>query len=183
MDSVRKFLASVSASFSRFIDGRAPSDPFYLSNRTFAQKLRPALIIGVPGVLLALGIGLAVTGYFDKPVPLVSSQPNLTPEQVAAKMLPNLDKNLKVEQNHDVEVADVHIEQSGGTKVAGTVRNTTAHVIQDPELVFDLTDAAGSRLGAVSTRIPKIDARSSAPFSFPVPQKNAAFALVREVRQ
>src|SRR5437763_6769005 len=122
MDRVRKFLASVSASFSRFLDGRAPSDPFYLSNRTFAQKLRPALIIGIPCLLLAVGIGLAVTGYFDKPVPLVSSQPNLTPEQIAAKMLPNLEKDIKVDQNHDIEVADVHIEQSGGAKVAGTVR-------------------------------------------------------------
>jgi hypothetical protein len=183
MDRVRKFLASVSASASRFIDGSAPSDPFYLTNRTFVQKLRPALIIGIPCLLLAVGIGLAVTGYFDKPVPLVSSQPNLTPEQVAAKMLPNLEKDIKIDQNHDIEVADVHIEQSGGTKVAGTVRNTTGHVIQDAELFFDLTDAAGSRLGAVTTRIPRIDAKSSAPFSFPVQQKSAAFALVREVRQ
>lgn len=177
-----RWLGPLAGPAARFLDGgAAPSDPFYLTNRTFGQKVRLGVMIGVPCLLVAGAIGLAVTGYFDTPqqAPPPST---LTPEQAAAKMLPNLDKDLQIDANRDVEVADVHIEHGAIAKVAGTVRNTTDHPIQNAELIFDLTDNAGSRLGAVSTHVPKIDAKGSAPFSLPVEQHDAAFALVREIR-
>ncbi|HEV2446548.1 MAG TPA: FxLYD domain-containing protein [Candidatus Sulfopaludibacter sp.] len=177
------WLGPLAGPITRFLDGgAAPSDPLYLTNRTLGQKLRQAMVIAAPCLLVGAAISLAVLGYFDNPN-AAPPPPTLTPAQVAAKMLPNLDKDLKIEVNRDVEVAEVHIEHGAVTKVAGLARNNTDRVIQDSELIFDLTDAAGSRLGAVSARVPRIEAKSTAPFSFSVNQTKAAYALVREIRQ
>jgi|SRR5271157_2638217 len=178
-----RWLGPLAGPVTRFLDGgAAPSDPFYLTNRTLGQRLRLAIVIAVPCLLVAGGMGLVALGYFGNPE-AAPPPPTLTPEQVAAKMLPDLDKNLKLDTNRDVEIPDVHIEQGAATKVSGTARNNTDHLIQDVEVVFDLTNHAGSRLGAVSTHIPRIEAKGTVTFSFPVDQRDAAFALVREVIQ
>jgi hypothetical protein len=177
------WLGPLAEPITRFLDGgAAPSDPFYLSNRTFGQKIRVALLMAAPCLLVAGGISLAVLGYFDSKVAKAPPQPPLTQEQLAAKMLPNLDKNIKIEVNRDIEVDDAHIERGAVTKVVGVARNNTDHTIQNAEVIFNLTNAAGSRLGAVSTRVPTIAAKSTTKFSFPVDEHDAAFVLVREVR-
>jgi len=168
----------------RFLEaGARPNDPFYLTNRTFGQKMRLAAVIAVPCLLVGGGIGLAALGYLDQSAPQVPPSPTLSPEQVAKKMLPNLDKDLKIDTNHDVEVSDVRVENGQPTKVVGTARNNTDHMVQNVEVVFDLTDSAGSRLGAVTARVPRIDANGSSAFNLAVVQHTAAFALVREIRQ
>jgi hypothetical protein len=172
----------LTASMKRFLDGATPSDPFYLSNRTPGQKIRAAAVIALPCLLVASGIGLAMFGFFDSRPADAPPRTALTPEQLAARMLPNLDKNIKIDVNRDVEVDDAHIERGAVTKVVGTARNTTDHAIHNAELVFNLTNAAGSRLGAVSITIPRIEAKSTAAFSSPVEEPQAAFALVREIR-
>ncbi len=178
-----RWLGPLAAPITRFLDGTAPSDPFYLSNRTFGQKVRLALLIAAPCLLVAGGIGLAVLGYFDSARAYAPPQPALTPEQIASKMLPNLDRNIKIEVNRDVEVDEAHIERGAVIKVVGIARNNTDHPIQNAEVIFNLADATGSRLGSVSTRVPRIDAKSTVTFSFPVEEHDAAFALVREIRR
>jgi hypothetical protein len=176
------WLGPLAGPVTRLLDGgAAPSDPFYLTNRTLAQRLRQAALIAVPCVLVIAAIGLALLGYFNRPTTLPPPSATLTPEQVAADVRPNLDPGIRIDANRDVDVMDVHVVRGAGTKVAGTVRNNTGRPILDVELVFDLTDAAGSRLGAVSTRLARIDPKGAASFSFPVEQHDAAFALVREV--
>lgn len=177
------WLGPLAGPLNRFLDGGAANDPMYLTNRTMGQKVRLAIVVMVPCLLVVGGIGLALAGYFNHPPPPPRAAPALTPAQIAAKMLPNLDKDLKIDSNRDIEVADVHIEQGGATKVAGRARNTTDHIIQNAEIIFDLTDKDGSRLGAVSAKIPRIEAHGSAQFSLPVEQREAYFALVREIRQ
>ena len=178
------WLGPLAGPVRRFLDGgAAPSDPFYLTNRTIGHRLRLAVVVAFPCVLVVGAIGLATMGYFGSAHDAARPTPALTPEQVAAKMLPNIDKNLQIESNHDIGVSDVHIEQGSATKVAGTATNNTNHVIQDAELVFDLTDVSGSRLGAVSTKIARLPAKGSAAFSFTVPQRTAAFALVRDIKE
>jgi hypothetical protein len=178
-----RWLGPLAGPLTRFLDGAKPDDPFYLTNRTVGQRLRLVIVIAIPCLVVAAGIALAMSGYFDPDTPTVNPAKSLTPEQVAAKMLPNLDKNLRIEVNRDVEISDVHIEHGATTKIAGLARNNTDHPIENAELVFDLTDKAGSRMGAVTTRIPKIDGKKTAPFSFTVEQQDASFALVREIRQ
>ena len=122
--------------------------------------MRVVLVIVAPCLLVAGAIGLAAIGYFDSAAPKQPPAPTLSPEQVATKMLPNLDKDLKIDVNRDVEVMDVHIEKGSITKVAGSARNTTDHPMLNTELVFDLTNRAGSRLGAVSTKVARIEPKS-----------------------
>lgn len=176
------WLGPLAGPVSRFLDGgAAPSDPFYLTNRTRGQKLRQAALIAVPCVLVVAAIGLALLGYFNQPTALPPPSATLTPQQVAAEVLPKLDKNVRIDPNRGIDVMGVHVVQGRDTAVAGAARNNTDRPIRDAELVFDLTDAAGSRLGAVRTRLALIQPKATASFSFPVEEHDAAFALVREV--
>lgn len=180
-----RWLGPLAGPVSRYLDGGAnPSDPFYLSNRTLGQRIRLASVIAVPCLAIGVAIWMAALGRFDRQVALATPQPQApTPAQQEAKLLPNLDKGLTVSTDRDIEISDVHIEKGAITKVAGVAHNTTGHAIENAELVFDLADSAGSRLGAVSTRVPRMNSRQATTFSFTVSQHNAAFALVREIRQ
>ena len=178
------WLGPLARPINQYLDGGArPDDPFYLSNRTLGQRFRLALPIAAPCIIIAAGIAMAAAGYFDRHHSEIPPSPALTSEQIAAKVLPNLGKDLTVEVSHDLEVTEVHVEHGSVTTVSGFARNTTDHAIHNAQAVFDLTNSAGSRLGAVSTRIPSIGAKATVPFSFPVEQREAAFVLVREIRQ
>jgi len=175
-----RWLGPMAGPVSRFLNGGAvPSDPFYLTNRTLGQKVGLALLIAIPCLLVIGGIGLAGLGYFDNPP---ATSPPTSAEQAAARTLPDLDKDINIPVNRDVEVVDAHVEQGPVTKLTGTARNNTGRTIHDAELIFDLTDAAGSRLGAVSARVAAIAPKGTTSFSIAIEQRNAAFALVREIR-
>ena len=49
------------------------------------------------------------------------------------------------------------------------------------ELVVDVTDNSGSQLGGVSGTVLKVPAQSNKEFQFSIKQKDAAFALIREI--
>jgi len=67
-------------------------------------------------------------------------------------------------------------------KVAGTVKNNTDHLIHTTEIILNVTDSTGSHLGAVSARVDNLAPRATAKFQVFIEQKDAAFALVREVQ-
>ena len=98
----------------------------------------------------------------------------------AARILPGFNHPIHLPANHDLDVQDVHVEHSSPRQVAGQVKNNTDHVIASAEMVFDLTDERGSRLGAVSTRLEKLPPHSTTPFRFSVEQDNAELVLVRD---
>lgn len=175
-----RWLGPLRGPIERFLSGgAAPTDPLYLTNRTLGQRVRLAAVVAVPFVLVLAAIYLATMGYL---APSEAPQQQLTPAQIAQKMLPNLnEKDLEIRSNHELDVMDVHVEHGSPLKLAGVLKNNTARTIHDAQLIFDVTDDAGSRLGAVSTTVPSVDAKSSVAFSFTIPQTNAAFALVREM--
>ncbi|HXK05677.1 MAG TPA: FxLYD domain-containing protein [Verrucomicrobiae bacterium] len=165
----------------RLISGRAPSDPLYLTNRTLGQKMRSWAVLAVPCLVLAMAIGIALSHMLEPPAPRAAAEP--TSGEVAAKMLPNLSSNLKIERNSELDVTEVRIEHSGtaATRIAGAVRNTTNHDIASAVLAVDLADETGSQLGSINVTIEGIPATKSKEFSAPVAQTRAAFALVREI--
>jgi len=173
MNRLRKFLESIV-----FAGMRPTEDPLYLSNRTIRQKIKLGVLIGLPLVVVGALLLYALNEHKN---PRQAPAAQLTPEQIAQKMLPNLNGDLKVDSNRNLEVMDVHVQQGKPLRLTGEVRNKTSHAIQNAQIVFDLTDKLGSRLGAVSTTVARIEANASARFDFPIPQPNAAFALVREV--
>jgi hypothetical protein len=162
----------------RWINGEAPTDPLYLSNRTIWQRMRVVVVVLAPVLLLIAVLGLVFSGAFkgkDTPKPK-----ELTVAEKAARILPGFDKPIQLPTNHDLDVQDVHVEHSSPRQVAGQVKNNTDHMISSAEMVFDLTDERGSRLGAVSTRLEKLPPHSTTPFRFAVAQNDADLVMVRD---
>lgn len=157
--------------------GPAPSDPLYLSRRTTAQKIRAWLVVAVPLIVLLAGIGLVLDPYLGSPQ---VKPKELAPAEVAAKMLPNLG-NIKIESNPAIDVIEVRVQQSGGPRINGVLKNKTDRAIAAVELTCDVTDAAGTQLGSVILHVDHIPASSTKNFSLPVKLPTAAFVLVREI--
>lgn len=159
--------------------GPAPTDPLYLTNRSLKQKIRSWVLIGVPCLVVLGGVAYVLSSLMSPRE--VKPTKELSASEVAAKMLPDLSKDLKMGTNHDVEVVEVKVEKLGGTKLVGTVRNTTDHEIAFAEIIVDLTNLNGSQLGAVTGTVEKIPAKGTKTFETPIAQSDAAVGLVREV--
>jgi len=171
-------LGKIVEKIERLLSGSAPDDPLYLTHRTGAQKLKLALVLAIPFFVVSALMYFAMDrGSAPAALP---TKVELTPTELAAKLLPEVG-NIKVETNRDIEVLDVHIERGSPTLISGTIRNNAQKVIRGIELVFDLTDERGSRLGAVTTRVPSLQPGARTTFRFTIPQHDAAFALVREI--
>lgn len=165
----------------KYLNSGSANDPLYLTNRTFNQKMRLWLIIGIPAALLLGGLGLVMIGYFDAGTTVTAPPVGLTDAELAQKMLPNLTQNLDLGGQKDVEVQDVHVTHTGPAKLAGVAMSKSNHSLSKVEIVFELTDKDGSRLGAVTTELANLAANSTVPFQFSIEQQNASFALVREI--
>jgi hypothetical protein len=160
----------------RFLNGAAPDDPFYLSNRTLGERAKVWALIALPIVIVAVVLGYGVLGYID----LQDKEPaELTARQIAAKMLPDLNKPIELNVNRDVEVLEARVQPGEPLKLVGAVRNVTSQTISHTDLVFDLTDARGSRLGAVSVPLDNLPSQRAVTFELPLQQRTAAFALKR----
>jgi hypothetical protein len=175
---------AVAKRLERFFTGGRPNDPLYVSNRSAGQKLRFALLLGTPALVIGIFIYLAMTNYFDPPV--LPEKTVLTPKEptgeITAKVLPHVSKDLAVssEYSRDIEVLEASVSSSDHT-LLGKVRNTTDHVVKIADLVFDVTDDEGSQLGGVAVRVENIQPRAIVPFKVTLEQRNARSALVREV--
>jgi hypothetical protein len=172
MGNLRQFFDSV-------LNGREPDDPLYLSNRTLWKKFLTVALIAIPCGLLVGLLALSLSGYFrGKENPYA---PGPSPPQVASSAIPGVDKNLSLPANRDLEVVDIRIEHQEITRVAGTIRNNTNRPIPAAEVVFDLLDRPGTRLGAVSAKVKSLAPHGTASFEFPIVQRTAVTALVREI--
>jgi len=157
--------------------GPAPNDPLYLTNRTTAQKVKAWSLIGVPCLILAAGIG--ATLYVLEPhSPEAVKQP--TAAEISAKILPNVGKDFKLAPAADLQVIEIIVSNS---RVTGIVQNTGKRTIAGAELIMDLTNATGSQVGAVSAIIGQIPAAGRRDFNISVKQRDATYALVREIIQ
>lgn len=164
----------------RFINGSANQDPLYLSNRTIGQQIRTAAVVVVPVALLVAVLFVAWSDVFrSKEAPKLKE---LTPAERANRLLPNFNTKIQLPANHDLDMQEVHVEHGSSTQVVGMVKNNTDHVIASAGMVFDLTDARWSRLGAVSTQVEKLEPHSATPFRFAVKQDTAEHVMVREFR-
>ena len=132
----------------------------------------------MPLLILVGGVGLSLSSILDPP----ESRPakELSPAEVAAKLLPNL-KDLKVDVNHDIDVVEVRIERHGAIRMVGTVKNKSNHQIAAADVTCDLTDDGGTQLGSVTAHIEDIAPSATKNFDVPLIQGNAYFVLIREI--
>lgn len=171
-----KWLGPLGGPVERLLSGGpAPSDPLYLTNRTLTQKLKSWSLVAIPCLILAAGGWYALRTLNP---PEAQPAPEPTAAAIAASTLPNLAKDIQLAPSTDVQVIEIKVE---GSRLVGKVRNTTAREIAVTELVIDLINPAQSQIGAVNGIVEKIPAMGTKEFQIPIKQRNAAFALVREV--
>ena len=164
---------------ARWLSGPAPSDPLYLTNQTFSQKARRLLLVLVPLVVTAAGV-IVTIGILSSRT--TKAPRELTPAEVAAKVLPGFSTDIKLDSNKDLEVMEVHFESNGGTRMVGNIKNVTDHKITQATVVFDLADASLSRLGAITVTETDLAPGAVRAFKKSIDQTSAAFGLVREVQ-
>jgi hypothetical protein len=175
-----RWLGPLSRPFERLLAGGSkPTDPLYLTNRTIGQKIRMAVLLGTPCLVMGGLVYGMLTGAFDFGPPPPAHE--ATGSELAAKLLPHMDPNIHIATDKAVEVVEVRVERGPQMYLMGRMRNTTNHEIAVAEVVFDLTDSGGSQLGGVSARIEEFKPRSIASFRIPIEQATARFALVREI--
>jgi hypothetical protein len=164
--------------FERFLSGRAPSDPLYLTNRTWVQKLKVAALIAVPILILGALVMVGATDMFHftkaDPYehPLTEAQPGRdirsTPD---LKLVPT-----------DLEVINIRIAKDENPPgVTGIIRNNTNHKVDSAEVSFYLSDERGSLMGTESTQVHGVGPHSDVPFHAPLKIRNAENVIVREV--
>jgi hypothetical protein len=164
--------------FARFLSGPAPSDPLYLTNQTVGQKARRILLMLSPVLVVIAGGLLAITLLSPR---TARGPKQLTSAEIRAKVLPDFNKEIKLDSNQDLEVTEVHFEHTGASMMVGNLHNKTNHSIEQAVIVFELADASRSELGGVTVTETNLAPGTVRTFKKPIEQTSAMFALVREV--
>src|SRR5215471_6879948 len=160
----------VRARIDRFIAGGPVSDPLYLTNRTWGQKLRIWTLVAIPLLLLSGGVALTLSRYLGPPKVRPAAQPTAA-EYIRA--LPNF-KDLKMEPNRLLDVVEVRVERGPGARMLGQVKNLTDREIPRAEIGCDLTDQEGAQLGSTTVVVEHVPASGSKRFEVNLKQTTAA---------
>jgi hypothetical protein len=161
------------------LSGRAHDDPLFLSNRTIAQKMKSWLAIGVPCLVVIAVVTFALTrrgGAKDNRVT------DLTPAQVAARMLPDYTKTVNLAVDRAVTIDEVQVEHSVPAKLIGVARNNSDHLVPSADLLCELETRRGARLGGVTAHVGEIPPHATRKFEVEIVQDTASIAIVREIR-
>jgi hypothetical protein len=172
-----KWLGPLKDPVERFLSGGQSNDPLYLTNRTPKQKMILAGGIAVPFLIVGVMIYLSASGYFSPSAPKVT---NLTPAEIAQKMLPNLDA-VHIQNASDLVVVEVHFNRGADPYVAGTLKNGTSHTIHSGEVVFDIANEKGSNVGRITASVENLAPQATSTFRYPLRDREGSFAIVREV--
>jgi hypothetical protein len=174
----RSLLDRLRQRFERFLSGRAPSDPLYLTNRTWAQKLKVAALIAVPVLALGALVMVGATDMFHLTKVDPYEHP-LTEAQAVSDTKPTPDPKLAPT---DLEVVDIHIARDENPPVVtGVVRNNTNQKVDSVEVSFFLADDGGSLLGTEIAQVQDVGPHGNVTFRAPLKITNAEYVLVREV--
>jgi hypothetical protein len=169
-----------------FVSGRAPSDPLYLTNRTWGQKLKIALLIAVPVLLL---VALAVIGAANRVQvgaadpygqPPVEAAPRTDAAAPSATGKPSPDPVLG---STDLEVLNIRIARDAHSPVVtGIVRNKTDRKVDKAEVSYFLVDREGSLVGTDSVIVASVQPHGSVAFRNPLKLARAEYVFVRDAR-
>jgi len=174
----RNRLDSLREQFESILTGRAPSDPLYLTNRTWRQKLKTALLIALAaGVLLAVvAIGVADPFGFRK----VDAYDNSATE--ALSPAPKTQPLEPILSSEGLEVVNIRIDRAARPPVVtGIVRNNSERRVKSAEVRYYLGDAHGSVVGGDTAGVSNVAPHGSAGFRVPLKTAQAEYVLVRDV--
>jgi hypothetical protein len=179
MQAGKSWLENLRERFETFLSGRAPTDPLYLTNRTWKQKLKLAGLIALPVLVLAVLIGIGSTDPFhlNKADPYEHPLKEVAPK-VASKPLP--DPKLAPK---DLDVINIRIlTDVSPPVVTGIVRNNTGQDVESAEVSYYLADHNNSVIGTESTSVQNVRAHDSVTFRTSLKTVDAQYVLVRDVR-
>lgn len=175
----RSWLDRLWQRFDRFLSGSANSDPLYLSNRSWRQKLKLGALIAAPFLILGALAMVGATDIFRSTAPRPYEPPPVAEAHPAPARSSTSDPHLSA---GDLEVVTIRLSKSENPPVViGTLRNNSDQNVSSAEVRFDLNDRRGSRVGSDTLQIQNLAPHSTANFSAPVKVADAAFVLVREV--
>jgi hypothetical protein len=173
----RAWLAGVRQRLDAFLSGAPPSDPLYLSNRTWTQKLRPVALIGIPVLIMALVIVAAATDSLH----LRRANPYDRP--AAAEPVPTAPETAVESSPQALEVSNLHIARDVHPPVVtGEFRNNTDHPVHSAEITYFVADNNGSVLATESAQVLEVGPHRVVTFRAPLKSSQADYVLVREVR-
>jgi hypothetical protein len=178
LDPLRKRFDPLRKRMDLFISGRAPSDPFYLTNRTWRQKLKIASMIAAPVLLLIalVTIGAANRFRFARVDPSERPPAEAPPPAAPEKPLPD-----PISASTDLEVVNIRIARDAHPPVVtGIVRNKTNRKVDSAEVSYYLADAAGSLVGTDTTQVADVEPHGSVAFRMPLKIATAEYVFVRD---
>ena len=164
-----------------FLNGGQQSDPLYLSNRTWKQKLRPALLIAIPAALV---FGVLALVFANVYAPKAPPPKEVSAAEILAKLLPDLQKTSGINAYKDAEIVELRVAPGAAPRIVGAIRNKTDRVIS-VEFELDLVKRVGdnaTRVGGAIGRVDKAPPNASVPFDFPAGNPEAESATVRKIR-
>lgn len=160
------------------ISGRAPADPFYLTNRTWLHKLKMASLIVAPVLLLAALVTVGATDRFRMHQVVADEGPLAAAPEAAAQQKPPLDP---ISASTDLEVVNMRIARDTHPPfVMGVVRNTTGRKIDSADVSYYLADAAGNLVGTDKTQVANVAPHGSVAFRLPLKTATAQYVFVRD---
>jgi hypothetical protein len=189
LDRLRKRFHPLRDRMEIFISGRAPSDPLYLTNRTWRQKLQQklkiALLIAAP-VLLLIGlvtIGATTRLRRDKVDPNENSSTEAPPPSDASPpAVPRRPSSDPILASTDLEVVNIRIARDAHPPaVTGLVRNKTGRRVASAEVSYYLADTAGSVVGTDTTQVANVEPHGSVAFRMALKIAGAQYVFVRDV--
>jgi hypothetical protein len=179
LDQLRKRFDPLRGRMDLFISGRAHSDPLYLTNRTWQQKLKIASLIAAPVLLLIALVTIGATGLFrlHKVDPYEQPSTEAPPAAVRQKPLPD-----PISASTDLEVVNIRIARDAHPPVVtGMVRNKTNRKVDSAEVSYYLADTKGSLVGTDRTDVANMEPHGSVTFRMALKIPNAQYVFVRDV--
>jgi len=140
------------------------------------MTLRRRIVIGV-AALAAVGVVIALVIVLQKPSGKIeTAAANAPPLQIVKP-------GVIVEKNRYLSVEEMDFNKVSEPKeITGILRNLTNKHYDSCDVSFDVTTKTGGQLGAVATTVHDLAPHGTAQFRIVVRQKEAAFAMVRELR-
>jgi hypothetical protein len=139
---------------------------------TLGQKL--GIVAGILMVVVFVYVLVRVLGH-----PAQQTE-STAPPPPPVQIVPN---GFKVDKNKDLEVVHMEFNKNKEPKeIIGTLHNLTDKSFAKCEVSFEVTTRMGEQLGGVTTTVNGLEPHGSVKFRIPVPQKEAGFAMVRELR-
>lgn len=179
LDRWRKRFDPLRARMDLFISGRAPSDPLYLTNRTWKQKLKIALLIAAPVLLLTVLVTIGATNPFRLHQEEADESPpaETAPPAAPRKALPD-----PISASTELEVVNIRIARDVHPPVVtGMVRNKTGRKVVTAEVSYYLADTAGSLVGTGKTEVANVAPHGSVAFRMPLKIATAEYVFARDV--